>query len=277
MNSPLTPELIPAAAARARNRRQERLELRHRLDACTHYEQWAAVARDYDRVSGRERWKERVRSGLYDYAMIGEKLQRLRDLRAAGDARGMMFEIEEGVHGNLGGMGKPILHNKARFGTKRLITEYVETVAETLEYLESVQASELSPASRVDLFRRASHCYGRTALMMSSGGMLMFFHFGVAKALFEQGVLPNVISGSSAGSIVAAVVGTRTDEELKGFLTPENLYFGEAWRPTRLERVTGLRRIFGTEAFDQTFDRLDRKSTRLNSSHRYISRMPSSA
>lgn len=69
----------------------------------------AALA--YDALTGRERWKERTRSGLYDYVMIGEKLQRLRALREQRDHRGLLFEIEEGVHGNIGGMGKPILYS----------------------------------------------------------------------------------------------------------------------------------------------------------------------
>lgn len=227
------------------------------LSQATTYASWARAAQAFDDASGRSRWKERRRTSLYDYTMIGERLQQLRELRAAGDARGLMFLIEEGVHGNLGGMGKPILYRKARFGTKRLITDYVDEVSDALLYLETLDDPSLRRADRLDLFRRASHCYGRSALMMSSGGMLMYFHFGVAKAMFEQGVLPNVISGSSAGAIVAAVFGTHTDAELRdNFFAPENIYFGEAWKPNRLERVTGLRRIFGIEAFDQTFDRL---------------------
>ncbi|MGQ0699244.1 MAG: DUF3336 domain-containing protein [Panacagrimonas sp.] len=237
-------------------KRIQRRQLRRRLGEATSYEDWVATAMAFDTLTGRARWRERRRSGLYDYAMIGDRLEKLRSLRANGDDWGLLFEIEEGVHGNLGGMGKPILYEKAQFGTKRLITEYVETVADTLTHLESVDGARIPTSVKNDLFDRASHCFGRTALMMSSGGMLMFFHFGVAKALFEQGVLPNVISGSSAGAIVAAVVGTRTEEELQGFFTPENLYFGEAWNPTLLERTTGLRRIFGTEAFEQTFERL---------------------
>lgn len=40
------------------------------------------------------------------------------------------------------------------------------------------------------------------------------FHFGVLKALFEQKRLPRVISGSSVGALVAALLCTRTDDEL---------------------------------------------------------------
>ncbi|MBK6286711.1 MAG: patatin-like phospholipase family protein [Gammaproteobacteria bacterium] len=65
----------------------------------------------------------------------------------------------------------------------------------------------------VEFFQRASHCYGRSALMLSGGGTLGYFHLGVLKALIEQELCPTVISGASAGAFVAAIVGTRTDAE----------------------------------------------------------------
>jgi NTE family protein len=51
--------------------------------------------------------------------------------------------------------------------------------------------------------------------MLSGGGLLGLFHFGVVKALFEQDLLPRSISGSSMGSIVAAWACTHTDDELR--------------------------------------------------------------
>ena len=49
--------------------------------------------------------------------------------------------------------------------------------------------------------------------MLSGGAALGFYHVGVVKALLNNGLLPRVLSGASAGSIVCAMVGTRTDEE----------------------------------------------------------------
>lgn len=46
-------------------------------------------------------------------------------------------------------------------------------------------------------------------------------HFGVVKAFMDAGFMPRVISGTSAGGVVAAMVCTRTDAELKRMLTPE--------------------------------------------------------
>ena len=45
--------------------------------------------------------------------------------------------------------------------------------------------------------------------------------FGVVKAFLEADLLPRVITGTSAGGLVAALVCTRTDSELKELLKPE--------------------------------------------------------
>lgn len=46
-------------------------------------------------------------------------------------------------------------------------------------------------------------------------------HFGVVKAFLDAGLLPRVITGTSAGGLIAALTCTRTDEELKQLLRPE--------------------------------------------------------
>ena len=50
--------------------------------------------------------------------------------------------------------------------------------------------------------------------MMSGSGTLLYFHLGVAKALWEQRLLPDVISGSSGGAFVGSVICASTTEEL---------------------------------------------------------------
>ena len=82
---------------------------RNDLRLATSYAQWAEQARALDELSGRAKWRVRERSSLYDHAMIRAKLDQLVALRGADDSRGLVFSIEEGVHGNLGGMGKAAL------------------------------------------------------------------------------------------------------------------------------------------------------------------------
>ncbi len=63
--------------------------------------------------------------------------------------------------------------------------------------------------------------YGRTALCLSGGATFGYYHFGVIKALLDQNRLPRVIAGTSAGSLIAAFVCVRTDEELKAGITAD--------------------------------------------------------
>lgn len=71
--------------------------------------------------------------------------------------------------------------------------------------------------------KRARAAYGRTALCLSGGAMMGLYHFGHVRALLEMGCLPNIVSGTSAGSVVAAIVCTRTDEEIRRDLDPNVL------------------------------------------------------
>lgn len=68
--------------------------------------------------------------------------------------------------------------------------------------------------ARLAFFNETRHAYGRTALLLSGGAALGMYHLGVVKALVENRLMPRVLGGSSAGSIVCALIGTRTDEEL---------------------------------------------------------------
>lgn len=67
--------------------------------------------------------------------------------------------------------------------------------------------------ARLAFFNETRHSYGRTALLLSGGAALGFYHVGVVKTLIKNRLMPRVLGGSSAGSIVCAMVGTRTDEE----------------------------------------------------------------
>jgi predicted acylesterase/phospholipase RssA len=62
--------------------------------------------------------------------------------------------------------------------------------------------------------------YGRTALCLSGGATFAYYHFGVVKALLDTDLLPDVITGTSGGALVAALVATRTNDELKKLLVP---------------------------------------------------------
>lgn len=83
------------------------------------------------------------------------------------------------------------------------------------------QNSNVSLEERQLAFKLFSKNYGRTALCLSGGASFGYYHIGVVKALFDRRLIPSVITGTSAGGLIAALIGTRTDAELAQVLNPK--------------------------------------------------------
>ena len=141
------------------------------------FEQWQKLAEDYDQQSGGDVWRAKDESSLYDAVSISTRLQRLRRLRKAGNNHGLLFALSEGIHGNMAGMGNAKLYQKARGGTKVLIQKYIDEICDALTYFSPRSFKGIPWADRLEFFQDASHCYGRSALMLSGGGTLGYFHF----------------------------------------------------------------------------------------------------
>lgn len=193
------------------------------IDNSQDYETWRELAIEFDKVTGLEEWKQRQTSEFYDHHLIRSRLTKLKDLRKRKDDIELFYTLNEGIHGNLGGMGRSALYTHSKFGTKKLIVEYIDEVVAALIHISRIDDEVLSFGEKLDFFRRATHCFGRSALMLSGGANFGMFHVGVAKTLQEQRLLPSVISGSSAGSVVAAIIGTHTDDELLQYFSLEDI------------------------------------------------------
>lgn len=190
-------------------------QLERRMDAAASFEDWHALAEAHDQASGADEWRETAESTLYDWTEIQSRHDKLKRCLEEKSWRELLYALNEGVHGNMGGMGRPILYGRARCGTKQLIDAYVDTICEALDAIFKCPDNIIAFTEKVDFFRRASHCYGRSALLLSGGAGLIYFHHGMVQELVEHDLVPNVISGASAGSIVAAQLGIHTDAELK--------------------------------------------------------------
>lgn len=111
------------------------------------------------------------------------------------------------------------LYSNSFLGTSSVIQDYVDEVADALERINN---SDLPIHVKKEFFTNASDEYGSTALCLSGGAQLAYGHLGVIKALFDSGMLPKIIAGSSAGCVAAALIATRTDEELaQGLINPD--------------------------------------------------------
>ncbi len=196
-------------------------QIQRNLRRATSYDEWREAADAWDRHHKLDRWRSKDHSRQFDYVSIRVRLDSLRSLKARHDTRGMLYTLNEGIHGNMGGMGRAGLYGHALSGTKHLIEDYIEEIVHSLEYLASEDSGDISEDEKREFFRRASHCFGHSALMLSGSGSLLFFHVGMIKALSETQLLPRVVSGSSGGAIVGSVVCTHSEEELSELLQPE--------------------------------------------------------
>ncbi len=201
----------------------DQFRLKRALKNAKSYAEWLDAANAYDRANGLDRWRQRDQSRQFDYVSIRVRLDQLRSLKVRHDNRGLLYTLNEGIHGNMGGMGRSGLYSHALSGTKHLIEQYIDEIIHTLEHIAEDESGDISPEEKLDFFRRASHCFGHSAFMMSGSGSLLYFHVGVVRALLEADLLPTVMSGSSGGAIVGSIVCSHSDSELPGVLEPHNL------------------------------------------------------
>ncbi|EOO02381.1 putative patatin-like phospholipase protein [Phaeoacremonium minimum UCRPA7] len=209
-----------------RTTEQQRQILVLRMKNATDNSQWTAAARELDLLEGNDFWKldDSAPNGEYNPDLISSRLREFDQARINCDIRAMMHLVRTGLTRDLGGMGNIELYRHSYDGTKHLIEQYVESAVRTIDDL--VEKSGIPGALPDDIDHKdvlqtvvlARQSFGRTALMLSGGGTWGMMHIGVLKAMFHANLLPRIISGASAGSIVCSVLCTRTNDEIPDVL-----------------------------------------------------------
>lgn len=175
------------------------------------YEEWLHAAKMLDKETPKMN-----EANLYDEELVRNKLQELHHRRQEGSLRDIMFCMRADLVRNLGNMCNPGLH-KGRLQVPKLIKEYIDEVSTQLRMVCDSDSEELSLEEKLAFMHETRHAFGRTALLLSGGASLGSFHVGVVKTLVEHKLLPRIIAGSSVGSIMCAVVATRSWPELQSF------------------------------------------------------------
>ncbi|WJG08195.1 DUF3336 domain-containing protein [Aliiglaciecola sp. LCG003] len=236
------------------------------------YQEYKEACEAHDELSGADDWKAKDSCRDYDYRLIRKRVQRIKLARSRGDALGLMSILHEGIHGNLGNIANAALKNHSKIGTKHLIQEFIEQVCQSLDFIYHADEHEVDFYQKLSFFDETSHAFGKSCLMLSGGAGLGFFHGGVVKSLSEHDLLPEVVSGASAGSIIASLIATRTNEELVEALAPQSIYekFSE-WRlwqgfgrnslldSTNLENA--LIELFDLTTFEEAYKKTGRHVT----------------
>ncbi|OBT77124.1 hypothetical protein VF21_05092 [Pseudogymnoascus sp. 05NY08] len=214
--------------------RGTRSMLRKKMRATTSYGDWVKLAQEMDTFLGNDKWKEDDEFAYYDHKTIRRVLDSLRRQRRraeseegleGGSSKYGTRPIEElktlvqaCVKNNFVGVESNRLYSQTYFGTKNLVQEFVDEVEKGVQTLS--RTKQLTQEEKRVIFKHMYTNVGRTALCLSGGASFAYYHFGVVKALLDADLLPDVITGTSGGALVAALTATRTNEELKALLVP---------------------------------------------------------
>lgn len=209
----------------------KRERLRRKLRSTKTYREWQTAAEELDSYLGMERWKGEDEYAYYDYVTVGKVTEQLKVLRGriedgevdGGGGRASAIQelgdmLKACVKNNFVGVENPRLYSETYSGTKNLVQEFIDEIYASLKLL--LETDEISAEAKGQIFKHLDTNFGRTALSLSGGATFSYYHFGVVKALLDNNVLPEIITGTSGGALVAALVATRTDDELKQLLVP---------------------------------------------------------
>lgn len=208
-------------------------KIRQELQTANSYSEWQQAAQQLDAELGNEGWKREDEYSYYNSTTVAKVTQQLSQLRrqvlnenlvnqnstdTTTTIENLKSLLESCIKNNFVGVENPRLYSETYFGTKDLVQKFIDEVADGLQII--LENHRIPQKEKVDFFRHLELNYGRTALCLSGGATFAYYHFGVIKALLDAGELPQIITGTSGGALVAALVGTRTDEELEQLLVP---------------------------------------------------------
>lgn len=210
--------------------RGKRQKLRRNIRGQTDFESWKNAAEELDAHLGNEKWKAEDDYAYYDHNTVRKVKEQLKASRtraqleeqgqedSSHELANLRSLVEACVKNNFVGVENPRLYSETYYGTKHLAQEFIDELQSSLAFL--LRSSQLNYTEKHTLARHLHTNFGRTALCLSGGASFAYYHFGVARALIDADLLPEVITGTSGGAIVAALLATRTDEELKSLIVP---------------------------------------------------------
>ncbi|PHH72690.1 hypothetical protein CDD80_4375 [Ophiocordyceps camponoti-rufipedis] len=207
-------------------------KLRKNMRRTSNYREWVAAAKELDCYLGGQSWREENSFAYYNWKTVKRVWDQMRDLRTHAEhyeatgqtakeakvAQDLRALIEACVKYNFVGVDNPRLYSHTYYGTKNLVQNFIDESELSKKFL--LRTKEMSKDEKHCLFKQVNANYGRTALCLSGGASCAYYHIGVVRSLVDADVVPNVITGTSGGALIASLVGTRTNDELKQLLIP---------------------------------------------------------
>ncbi|PWN22881.1 patatin-domain-containing protein, partial [Microstroma glucosiphilum] len=193
--------------------------LRRQMRNAKDFQTWKDTALELDDHMEHDAWKRQDSSGLYDWILVKKVSHSLKTFREQDDVQELMLVLTLCCTNNFAGTENFRLYSETYYGSKYLIEAYLAEVELGLDYMSKTEKIPLE--QKRAFFRDVAKNLGKSGLALSGGGSFGYYHIGLVKALLDANLLPRIVSGTSAGGLIAALTCTRTDEELSRLLVPE--------------------------------------------------------
>ncbi|ODV84370.1 hypothetical protein CANARDRAFT_201228 [[Candida] arabinofermentans NRRL YB-2248] len=197
----------------------QRRKMVNKLKNSKSYPEYIEHAKALNEYLKLDKWCEEDRFYCYDWKTLRRIVRDLRKLRRAGKNQELMIVLQNCVKSNFAGSENPLLYSHTYYGTKNLIVEYNNEVVTSLNSI--TESTSIPIETKKNFFKTISRSFGKTALALSGGASFCYNHYGVLKALLDNDLLPNIISGTSGGGVISALATTRTNKELASLITPK--------------------------------------------------------
>ncbi len=188
----------------------ERCHYEQALNDAKTYEEWHDAALHLDRLDGLHKWREDPSSEDYDYVTL---LEYFKLLRHSNETKNYMYTLtllRTCLARNFCNLKNRSLFMKCRVGTKHLIEDFLRELVESIKMIGECmpEATGSEKRRKYDYLKYLEKIHGKTALMLSGGGVLAVAHAGAYKVLNERGLMPSIVTGASGGSMSALYIVT---------------------------------------------------------------------
>lgn len=235
----------------------------------TTYEQWYAVQYEYDAIHGVDDWVVNPRDSSYDWQIVRSLKKDLERCRLLGDDRGLCSQLRAQSSRNMGRILSAPLYRRSHIQTKKLIHDYVKEVRLCIAHIADRNhvanniATLVSAQEKRQVLHDMRTALGRTTLVLQGGAMISMCHLGVVKALYLQRLLPQIITGTGTGALIAALVSVTPDDGLLAVLDGSHINLDAFVRAQHEYSNGAVNSWFGSSLFPA----LKRRYKRYRTSH----------
>lgn len=186
------------------------------------YDQWAHCSKRMDHILQLDDWKlqdsptnSKIQP-MYDAKLLQLLTRQMKSLRESNNCAQLLYLIRTTWMRNVGNITNVNLYTHCNIGTKKTIEDYIAESQNCIDCL--LQQDTIDKSYLLSILRQTKRNIGKTALVLSGGATFGLFHIGVLAVLFEADLIPKVISGTSAGAIVASIFCVHTKSEIPNLL-----------------------------------------------------------